>query len=101
MRDRGCGLAVGPGAWISVRGRDSVTRWCGCGDSGTDRVVGGRARLAVLAGAGVPGADEGRAQALEGARGWGAPGAPRAWGAAAALVAGGATPHRPPEPPGP
>ena len=62
-----------------------MTRWCGCGDNATDRVVGGRARLAVLAGSGVPGADELRAQALEVARGWSPPGAPRSWRLTAAL----------------
>jgi hypothetical protein len=50
-----------------------------------DRVAGGRAQLAVLAGAGVPGADEVRAQALEVARGWWPPGAPRSWRLTAAL----------------
>lgn len=62
-----------------------MTRWCGCGDNGTDRVVGGRARLAVPAGAGVPGADELRAQALEVSRGWSPSGAPRSWRLTAAL----------------
>jgi hypothetical protein len=47
-----------------------VTGWCGRGDGCTGRVVGGRAWLAVLAGAGMPGADELRAQALEVSRGW-------------------------------
>jgi hypothetical protein len=41
--------------------------------------------VAVLAGAGVPGADELRAQALEVARGWSPPGAPRSWRLTAAL----------------
>lgn len=61
-----------------------MARWCGCG-GGTDRVAGGCARLDVLAGAGVPGADELRAQALGVARGWSPPGAPRSWRLTAAL----------------
>jgi hypothetical protein len=58
------GVAGWPSGWVpgsACEAGDSVSRWCGCGDSGTDRVVRGCARLAVLAGAGVPGADELRA----------------------------------------
>jgi hypothetical protein len=48
-------------------------------------VFGGRTWLAGLAGASLPGPDELRAQALEVARGWSPPGAPRSWRLTAAL----------------
>ena len=46
---------------------------------------GGRTRHAGPAGAGLPGPDELRAQALEVARGWSPPGAPRSWRLTAAV----------------
>jgi hypothetical protein len=54
----------------------------GCGPA---RAFGGFTRLTGAAGAGVPSADEVRAQALEVSRGWSTPGAPKSWRLTAAL----------------
>jgi hypothetical protein len=70
---------------MSMRDRDTVARWCGCADRGPGRVFGGRGWLADPASASLPGPDEVRAQALEVARGWSPPGAPRSWRLTAAL----------------